>query len=84
MTAFLNDDFPSSAAAATIQVWYCESCNCVHIRAGKALLTFTSKEFTEFTNVVMGCYAEEVTRFAPLSDINSQPDFPLLFSEAEN
>lgn len=83
MTAFLNEDFHSDATT-NVQVWHCESCNCVHIRAGKALLTFTPKEFAAFTDAVTGCYAGEVAQLGSLYDFNSQTDFPLLLSEAEN
>ena len=43
---------------AEVGVWYCESCQDFHIKAGNVLLTFTKAEFSDFSNSVFNCYSE--------------------------
>ncbi len=50
----------SNDESACMQVWRCESCHCIHLRAGQVLLTFTQEEFTAFTQEVVACYCGEM------------------------
>lgn len=54
MTAFLNEDLNPNVKADA-QVWLCEGCDCVHVRAVNVLLTFTKSEFESFTKAVVDC-----------------------------
>lgn len=42
---------------ADLGVWYCESCESFHIKAGNLLLTFDRQEFSEFAHSVCDCYS---------------------------
>ena len=56
MTVLLNEFSPDSPA--DVAVWLCEGCGCVHVRAGETLLTFTPREYADFTGMVADCYWE--------------------------
>jgi hypothetical protein len=43
------------------QIWPCEECGRVHLRAGDVLLTFAHQEFKEFTEAVAECYCHSLT-----------------------
>jgi hypothetical protein len=43
-------------------VWPCEGCGCIHIRAGELLLTFSAAEFAAFTETVNDCYWQQALR----------------------
>jgi hypothetical protein len=36
-----------------LSLWYCESCRMVHLRAGKTVLNFDTREFAEFVEAVV-------------------------------
>ncbi len=48
------------AGQESIRIWRCSGCDGFHVRAGKALLSFTGKQFAEFSEAIIGCLADEV------------------------
>jgi hypothetical protein len=55
MTVFKLSE-PPPDVSTDVAVWRCEGCGCVHMRAGGVLLTFTPREYTDFTERVADCY----------------------------
>lgn len=84
MTAFPNEDF-HSGTNANVQIWFCESCDCVHVRAANVLLTFTKDEFASFTEAVVDChYNATYFDVKPNEEYKSDDSLPLLISEMES
>jgi redox-regulated HSP33 family molecular chaperone len=85
MTAFLNEDLRSNVKA-DVQVWLCEDCRCVHVRAANVMLTFTKDEFESFTEAVVDCnYGFSYFNFTHKNKITDEENSLLpLISEAEN
>lgn len=84
MTAFQNEEF-HSGTNANVQIWFCESCTSVHVRAANALLTFTKDEFASFTEAAVDCHYS-TTYFDVRHDEEYIADdsFPRLISEIES
>ena len=83
MTAFLNNDF-HTGAKANLQIWICDSCNCVHVRAADVLLTFTEEEFAGFTQAVLDCHYK-TSFFGTVENKEITDDsLPILVSELES
>lgn len=59
MTALLYEN-QHAGTDANLQIWRCDSCHCVHLRAGQVLLTFTQEEFASFTQEIVDCYCGQV------------------------
>ncbi len=49
-----------AAASNGAQAWRCASCHCYHLRAGEALLTFTTEEFVSLMQELADCYYEQI------------------------
>ena len=82
MTAFFNEGLHSDMTN-DVQVWRCESCKCVHIRAGNILLTFTTEEYCKFTEAVVDCsYSESF--FGLNQQMRTDDSLPILVSEMES
>lgn len=47
---------PNDRTTHAVWVWHCPSCRAFHVRAGQAILTFTTEEFAAFTRAVVECY----------------------------
>ncbi len=63
MTAIRVHELDDESAGA-IGAWRCESCGCVHVRAGGVLLTFAAAEYDSFAHAVAECYWEKESRAA--------------------
>ncbi len=42
-----------------VSVWFCDSCDCYHIKAGNTVLTFNREEFSEFVNDTWNCFYDQ-------------------------
>ena len=42
-----------------VNVWFCESCDSYHIKAGNTVLTFNKQEFSDFVNETWNCYYDQ-------------------------
>ena len=51
---------PHHGGPASTKVWRCVECDCFHVLAGQALLTFTPNEFAAFTEEVAECYCVQM------------------------
>lgn len=56
---------PAAGESPDVAVWRCEGCGCIHLRAGEVLLTFTAREYADFTERVADCYWEQALRDLP-------------------
>lgn len=83
MTAFLNEQDFHSGTAPDVQVWQCESCKCVHVRANQVLLTFTKEEFAGFTEAVLDCHYG-TSFFGANQTKDESESLPILISEMES
>ena len=45
---------------APVGVWFCDGCQCFHVKAGAVLLTFDRDEFADFSDSVFDCYSTNV------------------------
>lgn len=52
------------ASENAVGAWRCESCSCIHVRAGGVLLTFAASEYDSFAQAVADCYWEKELRAA--------------------
>jgi hypothetical protein len=75
MTVFKLSE-PPPDVSADVAVWRCEGCGCVHMRAGSVLLTFTPREYTDFTERVADCYWEQALRDLPATQETGNPSAP--------
>lgn len=41
-----------------LKIWHCESCRSFHFRVGEILLTFSPKEFVDFSAVIGELYGK--------------------------
>lgn len=61
-------------SAGVVGAWRCESCSCIHVRAGGVLLTFAPSEYDSFVHAVTECYWEKelraaATRLTPIEEV---------------
>ena len=63
------------------QAWRCASCHCYHLRAGEALLTFTTEEFISLMQEIADCYYGQI--LSGEAKANEQ-QFLMLISEKTN
>lgn len=63
MTAIRMHEFDEESAGV-VGAWRCETCSCIHVRAGGVLLTFTASEYDSFAQAVAECYWEKEVRAA--------------------
>lgn len=79
MAAFLEHDL-LSGVSSQVSVWHCDGCRCTHIRAGKALLTFTPAEFATFVESINKSYRQQ--HESDLSDDTSEETPEVMINSA--
>jgi hypothetical protein len=45
-----------SSQETNLKIWFCESCDCYHIKINEMLLTLDSHEFASLFNEIIDCY----------------------------
>lgn len=53
MKEFFDESEPHICGKRQLNLWYCERCRKVHLRAGETVLSFDSREFAAFTEAVV-------------------------------
>lgn len=53
MNEFSDENKTQPCGNHQLSLWYCENCRMVHLRAGHTILSFSSREFAEFTEAVV-------------------------------
>ncbi len=53
MKEFSGGSEPHICGKRRLNLWYCEHCRKVHLRAGETVLSFDSREFAAFTEAVV-------------------------------
>jgi hypothetical protein len=83
MTAIFYKNHDAEASA-DVQAWRCASCHCYHLRAGEALLTFTTEEFVAFMQEIVDCYCGQILSGEAGDAESDEKQTLLLMSEKTN
>jgi Zn-finger protein len=54
-----------------MQIWYCQNCNQVHLRATNVMLDFSKKEFLGLSDAILGILRYEFSS----EDLKSIPNY---------